>query len=44
MSRKYTNEFKESIIKMMREGANAQNLSDEYGPNYRTILRWYREA
>lgn len=40
MSRKYSKEFKDSIIKMLKDGADAHNLSAEYGPNYQTILRW----
>ncbi|MHA8110393.1 transposase [Lactobacillaceae bacterium Melli_B4] len=43
MSRKYSKEFKDSIIQMVKDGANARDLSDEYGPNYQTIRRWVRD-
>ncbi|MHA8109930.1 transposase [Lactobacillaceae bacterium Melli_B4] len=44
MSRKYSKEFKDSIIKMVKDGAYARNLSKEYGHNYQTIRRWVRDS
>lgn len=44
MSRKYSKEFKDSIIKMVKDGADARNLSAEYGPNYQTIRRQVRDS
>lgn len=40
MVKHYDKNFKESIIKMVQDGANPKDLAREYGPHYQTIIKW----
>ena len=40
MSKRYTKEFKQTILDLYNQGKNARQLSLEYEVGYSTILKW----
>lgn len=44
MSKRYTKEFKQTILDLYNQGKNARQLSLEYEVGYSTILKWVQGA
>lgn len=40
MSKRYTKEFKQTILDLYNQGKNARQLSLEYEVGYSTVLKW----
>ncbi|WP_279263188.1 transposase [Enterococcus durans] len=40
MSKRYTKEFKQTILDLYNQGKNARQLSVEYDVGYSTVLKW----
>lgn len=40
MSKRYTKEFKQTILDLYNQGKNARQLSLEYDVGYSTVLKW----
>ncbi|MGM0169729.1 hypothetical protein IGI39_004800 [Enterococcus sp. AZ135] len=40
MSKRYTKEFKQTILDLYKQGKSAQQLSLEYEIGYSTVLKW----
>lgn len=44
MPKRYTKEFKETILELHNQGKSARQLSLEYEVGYSTILKWVQGA
>lgn len=44
MPKRYTKEFKETILELYNQGKSARQLSLEYEVGYSTILKWVQGA
>lgn len=44
MPKRYTKEFKETILELHNQGNSARQLSLEYGVGYSTVLKWVQGA
>ena len=44
MSKRYTKEFKQTILDLYNQGKNARQLSLEYEVGYSTVLKWVQET
>lgn len=44
MSKRYTKEFKQTILDLYNQGKNARQLSLEYEVGYSTVLKWVQRA
>ena len=40
MTKRYTQEFKQTILDLHKNGHSARQLSEDYGVGYSTILKW----
>lgn len=40
MAKRYTQEFKQTILDLQKQGHSARQLSEDYGVGYSTILKW----
>ena len=40
MSKRYTKEFKQTILDLHNQGKNAKQLASEYEVGYSTVLKW----
>lgn len=44
MSKRYTKEFKQTIMDLYNQGKNASQLASEYEVGYSTVLKWVQET
>lgn len=44
MSKRYTKEFRQTILDLYNQGKNARQLASEYEVGYSTVLKWVQRT